>query len=292
MKNQFKTTILFLSILSVFNGFSQQGNNWFFGKKAGLSFNGGKPSALLSGALDTYEGCASISDNTGQLLFYTDGLSIWNRNNQVMPNGSGLKGNPSSSNAAIIVPKPGSKTIYYVFTADASENQNLNGYNYSEVDMTLNGGLGDITTNKNILLYAPSTEKLTAVRAANGIDVWVITHSWGDSGWVVYKIDCHGVNISPIKSISGSAYTYVINSPDPSNGRPQWNEGSVGCLKASPDGKIIATTILTDLTLEIFNFDNTTGLISNPVSFYYFEGYGLEFSPNSKLLYVAGERWG
>ena len=209
-----------------------------------------------------------------------------------MPNGSGLKGNPSSSNAAIIVPKPGSKNIYYVFTADASESQNLNGYNYSEVDMTLNGGLGDITSNKNILLYAPSTEKLTAVRAANGIDVWVITHSWGDSGWRVFKVDCHGVNATPVKSVSGSAYTYVINSPDPSKGPPQWNEGSVGCLKASPDGKIIATTLLSDLTLEIFNFDSNTGLISNPISFYYFEGYGLEFSPNSKLLYVAAERWG
>ncbi|HEY1872552.1 MAG TPA: hypothetical protein VGG71_15925, partial [Chitinophagaceae bacterium] len=226
----------FLGLLYGFAVFGQQGNNWYFGANAGLSFNSNPPTALLNGALNTYEGCASISDNNGQLLFYTDGVSVWNKNNLVMPNGGGLKGNPSSSNAAIIIPKPGTNNIFYVFTADASENQNLNGYNYSEIDMTLNGGLGDVTSNKNILLYAPSTEKLTAVRDANGIDIWVITHSWGDNGWQVFKVDCHGVNNTPVKSNAGSSYTYTYNNPNASQGLPIWNEGSVGCLKASPDG--------------------------------------------------------
>jgi len=270
---------------------SQQGNNWYFGGHAGLSFNSSPPVALLNGALDTYEGCASISDNSGQLLFYTDGTNVWNKYHQLMPNGIGLKGDPSSSNSAIIIPKPGSTSIYYIFTADASENNNRKGYNYSEVDMMLDGGLGDITLNKNILLYTPSTEKLTAVRAANGIDIWVITHAWGNNAWYTYKVDCNGVNTLPVQSMAGTSYTETTIYTDLNGTRPV-NDGSVGCLKASPDGKKIATARAYRVGWELFNFDNSTGLITNPLLIFNITAYGLEFSPDSKLIYVASEHWG
>ena len=70
-----------------------------------------------------------------------------------MPNGSGLLGDPSSSQSAIIVPKPNNPTIFYVFTVDDhSQNAPHFGLNYSEIDMSLDGGLGDVTSNKNINL--------------------------------------------------------------------------------------------------------------------------------------------
>ena len=59
--------------------FCQQANNWYFGNKAGLSFSSNPPLALANGALNTPEGCASISNDTGRLQFYTDGVSVWNR---------------------------------------------------------------------------------------------------------------------------------------------------------------------------------------------------------------------
>src|SRR5258706_16476417 len=108
----FKASLLFIILIAAYPGaFSQQGNNWYFGGFAGVTFNTTTPTAVFNGALDTDEGCAAISDNTGKLLFYTDGRFVWNSLNQLMPNGSGLKGDPSSSNSAIIIPKPGSNTI-------------------------------------------------------------------------------------------------------------------------------------------------------------------------------------
>ena len=292
MKNLFKyfllPGILMMKGLSLF---SQQGNNWYFGNNAGISFNSSPPAALLNGSLNTFEGCASLSNNSGLLLFYTDGINIWNRNHQTMPNGTGLKGDPSSSNSAIIIPKPGSDSIYYIFTADAGENDNIKGYNYSEVDMTLDGGLGDVTSNKNVLLYAPSTEKLTAVRHANGMDIWVVTHAWGNNAWFAYKIDCNGVNTVPVQSNAGRLYTDTVLFNN-GNGPKFIHEGSVGCLKASPDGRKIATTGATAVNWEIFNFDNANGTLSGALLVPNFTAYGIEFSPDSKLVYVASERWG
>src|SRR5262245_45104469 len=92
-----------------------EANNWYFGRYLGLGFNSGSAIPLNDGMLNTTEGVATISDAAGNLLFYTDGIKIWNRVHQVMPNGSGLFGNPSSSQSAVIVPKIGDPTRYYVF---------------------------------------------------------------------------------------------------------------------------------------------------------------------------------
>ncbi|MBS1564814.1 MAG: hypothetical protein JST39_10515, partial [Bacteroidetes bacterium] len=140
--------------------FCQEANNWFFGSKAGISFNTNPPSVVRGNAmLFNYEGCSGMSDSTGQLLFYTDGITVWNRLHQPMPNGNGLFGRATAANSAIIVPKPGSNHLYYVFTSDAIEFNVMLGYNYSEIDMTLDGGKGDVT-RRNVPLYAPGTEKL------------------------------------------------------------------------------------------------------------------------------------
>ena len=104
--------------------FSQnQADNWYFGNKAGLNFNTCIPSILTNGELNTHEGVATISDVMGNLLFYTDGITVWNKSHLVMANGTGLYGHPSSTQSAVIVPRPGSTTLYYVFTP-AVENSN------------------------------------------------------------------------------------------------------------------------------------------------------------------------
>lgn len=65
-----------------------EANNWYFGQNAGLSFNTTPPTALIDGQIDTLEGCTTISDATGQLLFYTDGITVWDRFHNVMQNGT------------------------------------------------------------------------------------------------------------------------------------------------------------------------------------------------------------
>src|ERR1700749_2004782 len=108
-----KILLIMLFIFSIAIYAQKQGNIWFFGNHAGIDFNYTPPTVLLNG--QTYftgyeqwnEGCSSISDSSGSLLFYTNGVKIWDRTQQVMPNGDSLIGNISSTQSSIIVPKPG-----------------------------------------------------------------------------------------------------------------------------------------------------------------------------------------
>src|SRR3970040_2481571 len=98
--------IFILFILATPSFAQKEAAIWYFGNYAGLDFNSGNPVALTNGKLVTKEGCTTISDKDGNLLFYTDGSLVYNKNHQVMPNGYGLQGHNSSTQSAIIVPKP------------------------------------------------------------------------------------------------------------------------------------------------------------------------------------------
>jgi hypothetical protein len=119
-----KTLILLVLCLPLFGLAQKEGNVWYFGENAGLDFNSGSPVALTDGMLNTDEGCASICDANGSLLFYTDGMTVYNRNHGIMPNGTGLLGHSSSTQSAIIVKKPMSNNLYYIFTVDYIGNTN------------------------------------------------------------------------------------------------------------------------------------------------------------------------
>src|SRR5687767_3429861 len=97
----------------------RENNIWLFGFQAGLDFNSGVP-VPITGKTATLEGSASIAHwRTGELLFYTDGDTIWDRTHRIMPNGGGLIGGlGTSSQAALIIPFPQDTNKYFVFTAD------------------------------------------------------------------------------------------------------------------------------------------------------------------------------
>ncbi|MFN8153133.1 MAG: gliding motility-associated C-terminal domain-containing protein [Bacteroidia bacterium] len=245
---------------------------WYFGNNAGLDFFTSPPTVLTNSSMSAFEGTASISDAAGTLQFYTNGNLVWDRTNTPMPSGNGLNGDGAATQTAIVVPAPQNTSKYYIFTVDT--NGGPRGICYSEVDMTLNGGNGDITV-KNTQLATPVTEKLTAVRHANGVDAWVIVHSWNSDQFMVFLVNAAGVSSSPVISTVGSSHSGIFSN-------------SHGYMKASPDAKKIALAIRGDKKLEIFDFDNVTGQVSNVISkTYSFQIYGVEFSPDSKLLYVT-----
>lgn len=181
--SKMKKTILYCFLLFQYICSAQgEANIWYFGDHAGLDFNSGSPVALTNGQLNTLEGCASISNSAGQLLFYTDGVTIYNRNHIVMPNGTGLMGHLSTTQSATIVLLPGSTNLYYIFTLDYELHPN--GFRYSVVDMNLDGGNGAVVNSqKNILIFTPSTEKLAIVKHSNNIDFWIITHGWNNNSF-------------------------------------------------------------------------------------------------------------
>ena len=135
--------LLFCKICSAQN----EGNIWYFGFGAGLDFNSGTAVPISGSQLSTREGCASISDASGDVLFYTDGMTVYDKSHGVMSNGTGLFGSDFSTQSAIILKKPQSANLYYIFTVDDKWG-NHGGLSYSEIDISLNGGLGAVTNLK------------------------------------------------------------------------------------------------------------------------------------------------
>lgn len=280
--------ILFLFQCSLFALFAQKSEikrttHWYFGAGAGLDFSSGLPVPDTTGHLYAFEGCSTMSDTAGNLLFYTNADTVWNKNHQPMPNGIGLLGcgnYTSSANAGLIVPKPGSNSIYYIFTTDCWANSGVAGFRYSIVDMSLNSGLGDIT-DKNHLLFAPSQEGCAATKACNGTDFWVVTHENGNNNFCTYKIDSTGIDSVPIISSIGYAFIY-------------WTS----YFRFSNDGSKFACGSAVDLINgnnygydQIFDFDNITGRFCNYINLNNKigdNGYSPIFSPDDTKLYYDG----
>lgn len=281
-------------------------NNWFFGTSNLLFGNGNPVSIPTTSNMNAREGSASISDANGQLLFYTDGIEAWNRDYQLFPTWPStsfpqyiLGGNQSSAQAALIVPKPASSRYYYVFTV-AESGFGYGPARYSVVDMTLDGGKGDILPCAAARLWVDGPllaigdtsfhEKLTAVRHANGRDVWVIAHRWeSNEFWVVpvtpCGVDTANVVVSAVGTFVGGFYNF-----------PTCNDR--GMLVASPQGDRLAMCNegpAGEASLDLYDFDPATGIVSNPIllpsPFPPYQGetwcYGASFSPNGQLLYVS-----
>jgi hypothetical protein len=257
----------------------QEASKWYFGNNAGLDFSSHPPSALSGNAMMSTEGVACIADKTGNMLFYTDGSTIWNQANSIMANGTGLMGDNSSTQSAVIVQLPGSASLYYVFTTD--DIGGPDGLRYSIVDMSLAAGMGSVTT-KNAALHAPTTEKLTAIRHCNGKDVWILSHDMGSDNFRAYLLTSSGVNTTPVITAIGSVHSGSLMS--------------TGGMKVSPNGKKIALAIggntvavPNNITafFELFDFDPASGVLSNSLSLgpYFVTAYQCEFSPDGSKLY-------
>jgi gliding motility-associated-like protein len=265
MKKLFPLIFIFFTL----NLFAQkEADFWYFGRNTGVNFTSGNPVFLNDGALNTNEGSAVISDTNGNLLFYTDGITVYNKNHLTMANGNNLLGHPSSSQSAIIVPKPLDDNIYYIFTVT---NQNgADGVKFSEVDISLNGGLGEVTIkNSSLPSSSGAFEKITSVRGIDCNTFWVIT---GDTNsFQSYLVDKDGVNTNPILS------TYISNI-----------DNRRGYLKVSPDGTRLVSANPNGRTF-IYGFNALNGEITNgqTLSIDGENGYGVEFSRNSQKLYIS-----
>ncbi len=259
----------------------QEGSEWYFGSFAGMSFQSEPPTALSNGALNTSEGCSAISNSEGELLFYTDGITIYNRNHDVMLNGTELSGNSSSTQSGVIVPVPDDPDVYYVFTVSNLDwSSNMEGFRYSKVNMQLDGGKGGVVPGeKNILLFEPTTERITSVKNYNEFGIWVIGHEWESNRFISFLVSANGIDINnPVYSNVGLIHEDPIN-----NGK--------GYMKASASGDRIAVAIQMSNIIQVFDFNNVNGKISNPITLPAGDlPYGLEFSQDSRFLY-ADERY-
>lgn len=273
MKKKLFIIFLLFNLASFAQG---EANIWYFGENAGIDFNSGAPVSISNGQLNTREGCSSFSDANGNLLFYSDGKTVWNKNHIPMPNGIDLKGHASSSQSAMIIPKPGSTSIFYLFTVGARVSGGEFGFHYYTIDMTQNGGLGNVVAGPIDLNEGKAEDWSEKVAAINGKECetfWVL--SYVQNQFKAYKVTKTGVAPSPITS----TVSYVADDRR-------------GYLKISPDGRKIAIAHMGDERLILYDFDNETGRVSNPqflnLAVPNNAPYGAEFSGNGEKLYVTG----
>ncbi|MBS1582565.1 MAG: PD40 domain-containing protein [Bacteroidetes bacterium] len=262
-------------------GAQKQANVWYFGGGAGLTFNTDPPTAITGG--QTYyptpalwnEGTSSICDSAGALLYYSNGAQVWDRTHEVMPNGADLMGHPSSTQAALIIARPGSDRYFHIFTTDGSEHGFDNGLRHSVIDACLRNGLGDVLPDqKNMLLHGDMAEKLAAVQHANGQDYWIVGHEFGTNIFHLYLLTESGITDSLSIGIGPSEIT-----------------GWGGQIVLSPDGTTLAYASATlQGFLALFDLNTSTGLLSNErvwMSSMSRMPWGLAFSPNGSKLYFT-----
>ncbi len=238
-------------------------------------------------------GQGNISDQNGNLLAVSNGIWVANANGDTMLNGSGL--NPNSFTADwnylgipfvhsnFIIPLPDDSAKYLLFHMTGNYNapylQLSSEVYYSEIDMQLDGGLGGITQKNNIVVQDQLCPGMAACKHANGRDWWVVFMR--DSSDLVYKVL---VSTSGVVSVT----TQQLNVPfhNRYHGQPQF----------SPDGKKFAYLYFTGpmgnhtLDVRLLNFDRCSGMFTSPQVIDISDthaGYGLSFSPNSKVLYAA-----
>jgi len=275
-----------------------EGAHWFYGYDTGLNFtvtqtlNGiANVPTFSAGPIHTDEGCFSLSDSEGNLLFSSDGMTVFDKLHNVMPNGTGLRGDPSSAQSGIVIPRPNNSKEYYIVTVSARLGP-YNGLNYSVVNMDLNSNYGDIlTTKKNIPLdYGGATiggvpieredsyESITSVKHSNGKDYWLVHRS--RDKFFAWHVTESGIGPSPTQvSEIGDDLGTGMSPANP----------TIGYLKLSPNGKYLVHAGYDSGKLTFGEFDSTTGAITNIKVFD--SGtpapYGVEFSPSGEYFYFG-----
>jgi len=251
-----------------------QQSKWYFGNYAALDFMTNPPTPLPSSAMISSHSSASQADAAGNLLFYTNGITVYNSSHVVMANGTGLLGIGSPFQSCLIVQKPGAANLHYIFTVVG--NGWPGGLNYSVVDMSLAAGLGSVTAKNYSLFTAPVDEKITGTLHCNGTDYWIVIHENNSNIFRSYLLTASGVTT-----------VAVVSSVGPGNA------SFANFMKISPSGNKLAATERklgnTVHDMSLYDFDNTSGVVSNYQSvysgFHPVQGNGLDFSPNGSKLY-------
>lgn len=269
-------------------------DKWYFGNVGdGLDFTGlCEPAVLDNGNFSGFEGCATIADrNTGELLFYTNSQSVIGRNHAQMPNGNLHVPGAAWENTVtqvIITPRPSIDDQFYIFTNQVQGgSQGGQGMRMALVDMNLNNGNGDVVFKDSVIYGQTVSEKVTAIRHANGSDIWVIGHAYPGNEFFAIRLTPQGPQYPPVLSAVGKHYS---NS----------TMDCIGEMKSNPSGDRIAVATSGQPHIELFQFDRSSGSVSVPIVINSPELtssqnswlYGVSFSPDGSKLYAGRKNSG
>ena len=254
-------------------------NKWYFGETAGIEFTNGPLPIDDENQMNSLEGCATIDNADGDLMFYTNGKTIWNRNHEVMPFLSdsikSLSGDSTSSQGTLIVPFMNDITMFYVFTAgEVDAGGTRFPMTYAIVDMKKDSARGAVALS-NLPLFDQSIEKITS--SGFSLNEWLITHEFGNNSFRANLIDDEGIKTTVYTPIGS-----VLEAQQP--------EHSSGYMTFGNGTQLFSNIIPGPNTLEIFNFDDQTGNFQNVRQIETGSAdnlYGVAFSSDGTKIYTT-----
>lgn len=231
-----------------------------------------------------------ISDSFGNLLCYTNGINMYNKEHEIMQNGNNFQsetqypfGYPLDQ-CAIILPMPDTQQVYIMIDGiqtDIGTDVVCEKLRYSIIDMSLNNGLGKVTQKKIAIENTSDTINagfMNAIRHGNGKDWWMLSTKYETNRFRKHLISSEGIQYQDEQII----------------GEPVRN--GIGFGAYAPSGEWYARYVLNGTAANpktgfyLYRFDRCTGQLSSPIynSYQPPEYYGgVAFSHNSRFLYVT-----
>jgi len=222
----------------------KRGFNWLFGDSIWLDFKTNPPTQRNGSQLKALESAATISDTAGNLLFYTDGMTVWNANHQIIVNGTGLNGNESSSQGSLLIPQPNNDSVFYLFTTDWQGKSK--GFCYHTIILDKQNINKSRIKEKNIKLLPSVFESISATTHANGLWKWIVVRNASGKGINAFLLTDKGINVCPVYSETQLDCPYIpINCQ--SNSSFNFN------------ANLFCISYLNFSTVEFLKFDNLNG---------------------------------
>jgi gliding motility-associated-like protein len=276
-KDMKKNFFIFLITLLIQNLSAQnEANIWYFCPQNGLDFSSGMPLVLTDGQATYGSTTSTISDSLGNYLFSSDWGFVYNEYG-IMDNGEGMV-YPGISGYAI-VKWPGRHGVYFLFNSAYPGYPETAGLKYSIIDFNLNNGLGTVS-EKNIPIEDgwDASDRISIVKKENSDIIWVIVRKNINDALAAFRVDENGLNPNP------------VISPMPDQGT-EW-KGEYGTIKISPNKRFSVSSYIND-GIEICLFNSSNGAFEYLYTFDAPQSdpeggvMGMEFSPDSKYLYVC-----
>ena len=256
-------------------------SNWFLGNNLIGKFSATTLNTSPLQNITSYEGTTGASDDTGKLLFLSNGRMLWDASGNLKYSGllegnEGFMSNGSASQGIITVRHPLDTNNYYCFTVDDANQGVSKGLNYFTFDKKGNLKSGPIS-----LGGYRTAEGIAATKHENGVDLWVTVYASGTTNFYTYLITCSG----------------VVNKPVISSVAPNFSgQKERGGLAFSWDSKLFAQVHPdyypdSDKEVSVYKFNNKTGVIYDPhdisSSSTGDSPYDVLFSPDNSKLYFS-----
>jgi hypothetical protein len=236
-------------------------------------------------------GHGAIADSFGDLLFYTNGYIIADSSHQIMSNGIGLNNSNYSSYEdwgypaeLIILPRPNRTNLYDIFHLERQLQSNgaANGLaiqlNHSIVDMSLNNGLGDISS-KNISILSDTIggwgQLIESCKHSNGQDWWILVPEYESNAYYRFLLTADSL-FGPFRQEEGYSFSWIDYS---------------GQAIFSPDGSLYVRYDPQNQA-HLYDFNRCTGELSYRQQINVpsnSNAGGAAISSNSRFLYIAND---